>query len=115
MVVYSADARLNQIFRALAHETRRDILRRTLIGALSVSTLAADYQMSFAAVQKHVALLEEAGLVVKQADGRQRIVRAVPEEIDRARACLAELEELWRHRLEGLDALFDNENPSSKE
>jgi DNA-binding transcriptional ArsR family regulator len=68
-----------------------------------VSGLAADYDMSFAAVQKHVAVLEEAGLVAKVAAGRERLIRADPEQIARARACLDELEVVWRHRLTGLD------------
>lgn len=99
---------LSQVFRALGDRTRRDILRRTLAGALSVSGLAADYQMSFAAVQKHVAVLESAGLVVKATAGRERLVRADPEQLARARAALQELEVLWRHRLEGLDALLSS-------
>ncbi len=100
------DTQLNQVFRALADATRRDILRRTLVGAVTVSALAADYAMSFAAVQKHVAVLEDAGLVSKHAAGRERFVSANPEQLARARACLAQLEHLWRHRLEGLDAVL---------
>ncbi|MCA9690163.1 MAG: winged helix-turn-helix transcriptional regulator [Myxococcales bacterium] len=108
MVVRSREGRLDRLFRALADATRRDILRRTLVGAVSVSGLAADYNMSFAAVQKHVAVLERAGLVRKSTTGRERLVRAVPQEIERARACLQQLEELWRHRLTGLDAVLSS-------
>lgn len=97
---------LSQIFRALADATRRDILRRTLVGAVSVSGLAVDYTMSFAAVQKHVAVLEEAGLVIKETAGRERLVRADPTQIARARACLDQLELIWRHRLNALDAVL---------
>jgi DNA-binding transcriptional ArsR family regulator len=100
------DTQLNRVFRALADATRRDILRRTLAGAVSVSALAADYDMSFAAVQKHVAVLEEAGLIHKSPAGRERLVRADAEQLARARACLAELEALWRHRLTGLDEVL---------
>lgn len=106
MVVDRSDADLSRLFRALADATRRDILRRTLAGAVSVSALAADYDMSFAAVQKHVAVLEEAGLVVKHATGRERLVRADPSQLARARACLAELELIWRHRLDALDSVL---------
>jgi DNA-binding transcriptional ArsR family regulator len=106
MVVRLTEAELTRVFRALADATRRDILRRTLAGAVSVSGLAADYDMSFAAVQKHVAVLEEAGLVAKAASGRERLVRADPVQIARARACLDELEVIWRHRLTGLDAVL---------
>ncbi|MEZ4473748.1 MAG: helix-turn-helix domain-containing protein [bacterium] len=97
------------MFRALAHGIRRDILRRTLLGPVSVSGLALTYAMSFAAVQKHVAVLEDSGLVQKQAVGRERFVRAVPEEIARARVCLEALEALWRHRLTALDAVLSQE------
>lgn len=111
MVVGIDDKQLSQIFRALADATRRDILRRTLVGAVSVSGLAADYAMSFAAVQKHVAVLEEAGLIVKETSGRERLVRADPEQLARARACLDQLELIWRHRLNALDAVLSDPKP----
>ena len=106
MVSHLTETQLTQVFRALADQTRRDILRRTLAGAVSVSALAAEYDMSFAAVQKHVAVLEEAGLVAKTAVGKERLVRADADQISRARACLDQLEALWRHRLTGLDAVL---------
>lgn len=105
------DAAVDRIFRALADATRRDILRRTLGGEQSVSALAADYDMSFAAVQKHVAVLEAAELVVKRAEGRERLVRADPETIARARRLLAEYERLWRARIDRLDDLL-REDPA---
>lgn len=110
MVVYSPPiaAELDRILRALADSTRRDILRRTANDAPSVSELAAHYDMSFAAVQKHVAVLEEAGLIDKKADGRKRLVTANVEQLARARACLQQLEELWHHRLTGLDAVLSD-------
>jgi DNA-binding transcriptional ArsR family regulator len=98
-----SDAEVDRLFRALADATRRDIVRRTLVGEASVSVLAADYAMSFAAVQKHVAVLEEAGLVTKEQRGRERLVRAVPEQIGRARSLLTQLEDLWRARFSQLD------------
>ncbi|MGX5681903.1 ArsR/SmtB family transcription factor [Schumannella luteola] len=101
-----SDAEVDRIFHALADATRRDILRRTLIGEASVSALADSYEMSFAAVQKHVAVLEGAGLVTKQQRGRERIVRADPETIERARGLLDAYAELWRGRIDRLDALF---------
>ena len=94
------------MLRALADPTRRDIVRRTLVGAVSVSGLAERYAVSFAAVQKHVAVLETAGLVRKQTAGRERLVTAVPAEIARARVCLEQLEALWRHRITALDAVL---------
>lgn len=97
---------MDRIFRALADQTRRDIVRRTLVGEASVSELARDYDMSFAAVQKHVAVLEAADLVAKIPRGRERIVRGNPETIRRAQELLGQLEQLWRGRIARLDALL---------
>ena len=108
-----SDAEVDRIFHALADATRRDIVRRTVLGEASVSDLAADYEMSFAAVQKHVAVLESAELVTKRADGRQRLVRANPATIRRARGLLAEYEQLWRARVDRLDDLFAEEHNTS--
>ena len=101
-----SDDQIDRVFHALATATRRDILRRTIEGELSVSMLARRYDMSFAAVQKHVAVLEEAGLIIKRAEGRERLVRADPAMIARARAMLARYEELWRSRIDRLDAIL---------
>jgi DNA-binding transcriptional ArsR family regulator len=100
------DDEIDRVFHALAAATRRDILRRTIEGEHSVSALAGDYDMSFAAVQKHVAVLEAAGLIVKRAEGRERLVRADPAMIARARVLLARYEELWRSRIDRLDAIL---------
>ena len=106
-----SDAELDRVFRALADATRRDIVARLMAGdAASVSALAARYDMSFAAVQKHVAVLEGAGLVTKQAQGRERIVRGDPERLARARDLLARLEELWRARFARLDRVLTTPN-----
>ena len=101
-----SDDEIDRVFHALATATRRDILRRTIEAEQSVSALARDYDMSFAAVQKHVAVLEAAHLVVKRAEGRERLVRADPVMIARARALLARYEDLWRARIDRLDALL---------
>jgi DNA-binding transcriptional ArsR family regulator len=104
-----ADDEIDRIFHALAASTRRDILLRTIEREQSVSMLARDYDMSFAAVQKHVAVLEAAGLVIKRAEGRERLVRADPSMIARARALLDRFEALWRSRVDRLDALLAEE------
>jgi DNA-binding transcriptional ArsR family regulator len=107
-----SDAELDRLFRALADATRRDIVSRVLAGEpASVSALAARYAMSFAAVQKHVAVLEGAGLVTKQRQGRERLVRGNPERIARARELLARLEGVWRSRFSQLDSLLTHPEP----
>ena len=100
------DADVDRIFHSLADATRRDILHRTLIGDTSVSRLADAYKMSFAAVQKHVAVLEAAGLVSKEARGRERLVRADPSTIARAQELLDAYAAIWRSRVDRLDALL---------
>src|SRR5690606_30867830 len=107
-----SDAATDRLFRALADATRRDILTRLLAGEdASVSALAARYAMSFAAVQKHVGVLEGAGLVTKRARGRERIVRGNPERIAKARRLLTELEGLWQARFSQLDAVLADTPP----
>lgn len=107
-----SDDALDGLFRALADATRRDIIARLLAGKpASVSALAARYDMSFAAVQKHVAVLEEAGLVSKESRGRERIVRSNPERLAQARALLLKLEELWIARFSQLDHVLSDPKP----
>ncbi|MEV7634235.1 metalloregulator ArsR/SmtB family transcription factor [Microbacterium sp. NPDC089318] len=92
------DSELDRLFQALADSTRRDIVRRVTVGEYSVSGLAALYAMSFAAVQKHVAVLERASLVSKEKRGREQIVRGDHEGLLIARRLLDEYEQIWRQR-----------------
>ena len=112
MVIYPelTEPQVDRLFHALADSTRRDIVRRTLEGESTVSELAAAYLMSFAAVSKHVAVLEGAGLVTKEPRGRERIVRGNPEQIRRAQVLLDRYEQVWRSRIARLDSLL-SENP----
>jgi DNA-binding transcriptional ArsR family regulator len=91
---------VDRVFHALADTTRRDILGRTLQAEHSVSALARLYPMSFAAVQKHVAVLERAKLVTKRRHGREQLVTGDVDTIRRASSLLDELETVWRARLE---------------
>ena len=95
----------DRVFRALADTTRRDIVRRAIAGEEGVAELAGHYPMSFAAVQKHVAILERAGLVTKVRVGRRKVVRTNVEGLRRARRLLDRYEELWRGRLDRMAAL----------
>ena len=104
------DDDVNRIFRALADATRRDIVRRTIVDEVSVSQLAVAYDMSFAAVQKHVAVLEEAKLVTKEPRGRERMVRGDLARIRQAQRLLDQFEQLWRSRIDRLDILLEEES-----
>ena len=97
---------LNQLFRALADGTRRDILARSLTETPSVSDLAARYDMSFAAVQKHVAVLERAGLIQKRANGREQLVATNRARLKRAGELLDSFEVIWRQRMAQLDEVL---------
>jgi DNA-binding transcriptional ArsR family regulator len=102
-------------FHALADRTRRDILRRVLAGEHSVTALAAKYDMSFAAVQKHVAVLERAGLLSKRRQGREQLASGDVEAVRAVASMLAEIEDVWRGRIDQIDALLKDTTPFHKE
>src|SRR5215510_13078751 len=98
----------DRIFGALGDATRRDIVRRAIDGNEGVAELAAHYPMSFAAVQKHVAILERAGLVSKRRIGRRKVVRTNLEGLRVARRVLDRYEELWRQRVDRMNELISD-------
>ena len=98
--------RADALFHALADRTRRDILRRVLAGEHSVSALAANYDMSFAAVQKHVAVLEKAGLLAKRRSGREQLASGDVAAVRSVASLLLELEQVWRGRIARIDELI---------
>jgi DNA-binding transcriptional ArsR family regulator len=109
------DEVVDELFRALADPTRRDILRRCAAGEPSVSQLAQAYPMTFAAVQKHVAVMERAGLVIKERRGREQLVRTDAGAVRRARQALDELETTWRGRVDRMsDLLAQGTEPEGK-
>lgn len=101
-----SDERADALFHALADRTRRDILRRVLAGEHSVSGLAANYDMSFAAVQKHVAVLEKAGLLTKRRSGREQLATGDVEAVRSVASMLTEFEQVWRGRIARIDVLI---------
>ena len=101
-----ADADVDRLFHALADATRRDIVRTALDTELSVSTLARRYPVSLTAVQKHVAVLEQAGLVTKRRQGRETRVVGQMEAIQRAQHLLDTLEQVWRGRVDRMQELL---------
>ena len=105
----------DRIFAALADATRRDIVRRAIDGDEGVAELAGHYPMSFAAVQKHIAVLERAGLVTKQRVGRRKVVRTNPLALATARRLLDRYEQLWADRIGRMTRLIhdETEEPST--
>jgi len=101
-MTFSAD----HVFAALADATRRDIVLRALSGDEGVAELAGHYPMSFAAVQKHVAVLERAGLVTKERTGRRKVVRTNIEGLRMAQGLLDRYEALWRGRIDRMTDLI---------
>ena len=98
----------DRMFGALADATRRDIVRRAIDSGEGVAELAEHYAMSFAAVQKHIAILERAGLVTKERIGRRKVVRTNLEGLRVARRLLDQYEELWRGRIDRMAALVSD-------
>ncbi len=107
--MHTAPPDFDRTFRALADPTRRDIVRRAIDAQEGVAELASHYPMSFAAVQKHVAVLEQAGLVTKARIGRRKVVRTNLEGLLAARRLLDQYEELWRQRIDRMTALLNDE------
>jgi DNA-binding transcriptional ArsR family regulator len=116
-VTESDEERADALFHALADRTRRDIMRRVLAGEHSVSALAAKYDMSFAAVQKHVAVLEKAGLLTKRRNGREQLASGDVTAVRSVASMLTELELLWRGRIARIDELiaFDTPPPDQED
>ena len=110
VVTEDDEDRADALFHALSDRTRRDILRRVLAGEHSVTTLAAKYDMSFAAVQKHVAVLERAGLLAKRRQGREQLASGDVEAVRSVASMLDELEDVWRGRIARIDDLLDEEH-----
>ncbi|MDL9946228.1 metalloregulator ArsR/SmtB family transcription factor [Gordonia sp. ABSL11-1] len=105
----NAEDRADALFHALSDRTRRDIMRRVLSGEHSVSVLAAKYDMSFAAVQKHVAVLERAGLLTKRRSGREQLATGDVTAVRAVSTMLTELEQVWRGRIARIDELISTE------
>jgi len=105
---------LDRMFGALADHTRRDIVRRAINAEEGVVEMARHYPMSFAAVQKHVAVLERAGLVTKERSGRRKIVRTNLEALRVVRRLLDQYEEVWRGRIDRMNALIADTEDSAR-
>jgi DNA-binding transcriptional ArsR family regulator len=115
MVVVPSDPEIDRIFHALSDATRRDIVARANQQSQSVSTLAQHYAMSFAAVQKHVAVLERASLVTKERSGREQIVHSNLNTLRTAARLLDEFEQIWLDRAHRIEELLSEDHTEVKE
>ncbi|TFC91203.1 MULTISPECIES: metalloregulator ArsR/SmtB family transcription factor [Cryobacterium] len=115
VVLRLPDDEVDRIFHALADATRRDIVMRVVQREHSVSALAASYAMSFAAVQKHVAVLERARLVVKERRGREQVVHPNPDTVREAARLLEHYEELWRLRDQSISKVLSEDREEDRE
>lgn len=111
-MIENDEDRADALFHALSDRTRRDILRRVLTGEHSVSALAENYDMSFAAVQKHVAVLERAGLLIKRRAGRQQLASGDVQAVRSVSSMLADIEQIWRGHISRVDELLAAPDPT---
>lgn len=115
MVVYElSETEIDRIFQAMADATRRDIIKQAMLREQSVSELAKRYDMSFAAVQKHVAVLERASLITKERRGREQIVHGNPESLRRATRLLEAYEGIWRQRVGRIGDILSDDLEGAK-
>lgn len=103
------------LFHALSDRTRRDIMGKVSQSEQSISDLARQYEVSFAAIQKHVSVLERASLVTKRVQGRQKMVRNNPETLRRATELLARYEQIWTQRIDVIGQILDQEKTEEEE
>jgi DNA-binding transcriptional ArsR family regulator len=101
---------LDDVFGALADPTRRDILQRVSQVELSVSDIASVYDMTLAAISKHLKILEKARLVVKQRRGKQQFVQVAPMAFKDAAEYLNFYEQQWSQRLDALENYLREES-----
>lgn len=105
-MVESQPAHLDQVFRALAHPARREILRRIARSEHTITQLAEPFDMSLEAVSKHVQVLERARLLRRTRTGRVHRCRLGPAPLRDVARVLAELAGLWNRRLDALEQLL---------
>jgi len=103
------NAYLDGLFGSLADPIRRDILRRLMNAQFTVSQIAESYDISLAAVAKHLNVLEKATLVIKQRRGKEQVVSISPEALKDASQYLAQYEALWNYRFDALDTVLREE------
>jgi DNA-binding transcriptional ArsR family regulator len=109
------DLELDEVFHALAHSARRDMLRRLAAGEQTVGQLAAPLTMSLAAASKHVKVLELAGLLDRRVAGREHVCALAPGPLAAVSEWLGFYERFWNQRLDNLDAMLRTAGPGDPE
>lgn len=104
MVEYSLQ--LDSIFASLSDPTRRDILARVARGEVTIGELVKHYDVSFAAISKHLMVMERAKLIIKRKEGRKRMVSLAPDALKSADEYLEQYRQMWQSRYDKLDALI---------
>lgn len=100
---------LDGIFGSLADPTRRDILSRLQLGQLNVSEIAEPYDISLAAVSKHLKILEQAKLIMKRRKGKEQIVSLQPAAVMQAADYFKQYEQMWSERFDRLEKYLNEE------
>jgi DNA-binding transcriptional ArsR family regulator len=104
MVEYSLQ--LDTLFSSLSDPTRRDILSRVALGEQSIGELVKRYEVSFAAISKHLMIMERAKLIIKRKDGRKQMISLAPDALKSADEYLEQYRQMWQGRYDKLDALI---------
>lgn len=97
---------LDSIFSSLSDATRRDIIARVARREYSVGELVAHYHVSFAAISKHLKVLEKAKLITKRKEGKKHMVTLAPGALQSADEYLEQYRQMWEQRFKKLDAIL---------
>ncbi len=102
------DNRLDGVFQALSHPTRREIVSMLSTKPYTIGELVPEFDMSFNAVSKHIKILERAKIIDREIKGRTHLCRLNPAALDEAHSWLGGYEQFWQSRLDALENIFEN-------
>lgn len=112
MVEYTLD--LDSVFGSLADPTRRDILQRLTSTELTIGEIARHYDLTFAAISKHLKVLERAKLIIKHRRGKEQVVRISAQALAQADEYIEQYRKLWEYRFDALEVLLEQEQQALK-
>lgn len=102
-----SEQELDRVFQALSDSTRRKILRRLAKGERSVSEIAEPFKLTFAAISKHLKVLEAAALVDRRKQGSFQMIKLNPKNLKTADQWLRFYEQFWSSRIDALKTLLE--------